>query len=372
MIAAAPCAAQSGASIAISAGNATDITGTGSSALTVAPSITGGDALSSRSIGATATKFANDAWSAGLNAAFTARGKKSFLTPAIDIAATAATTSQKFSYAGADLVPSAELTVGGVRLFGGGRLGFAATSAAQALPAGPVGQIPNPDPKNASATAATVIGGLSFTAASSTGELTTVGYRAEGGRVAGRAHTDHVVSAAFGGSHLILSGAIGRRVTPLESMMHGTLGLTVPVAPSIALQLAAGKYPANAMLGTAAGKFVNAGISMSLGRKAGTMPAPAGVPRPGHGMTRIAIRARDARRVELGGDFTKWQLVPTTRADDGVWYADLALSPGDYRYAFRIDGKEWRVPEGVAAADDEFGGKSAWLTVRKDARSTSK
>jgi hypothetical protein len=55
------------------------------------------------------------------------------------------------------------------------------------------------------------------------------------------------------------------------------------------------------------------------------------------------------------------------RADNGVWYADLNLPPGEYRYAFRIDGKEWRVPEGVAAADDEFGGKSAWLTVSRPA-----
>jgi 1,4-alpha-glucan branching enzyme len=155
-------------------------------------------------------------------------------------------------------------------------------------------------------------------------------------------------------------------------MTHGSAGIAIPVAPAIALQLAAGRYPPNAMLGTAAGKFVNAGISMSFGRRGGAMPEPIGVPKPMYGMTRIAIRAKDATRVELGGDFNKWQLAPTTRAVGGVWYADLALPPGDYRYAFRIDGKEWRVPEGVAAADDEFGGKTAWLTVRKDARAASK
>ena len=59
--------------------------------------------------------------------------------------------------------------------------------------------------------------------------------------------------------------------------------------------------------------------------------------------------------------------IATTRADNGVWYVDLDLPPGEYRYAFRVDGKEWRVPEGVAAVDDEFGGKSAWLKVSRPA-----
>jgi hypothetical protein len=121
------------------------------------------------------------------------------------------------------------------------------------------------------------------------------------------------------------------------------------------------------MIGMAAGKFVNAGLTMRLGRGSPSLPAPAGVPAPARGYTRVAIRADDARRVEIGGDFNKWQLSPAIRAPNGVWYVDLALPPGEYRYAFRIDGKEWRVPEGVAAADDEFGGKTAWLTVERTA-----
>jgi 1,4-alpha-glucan branching enzyme len=79
----------------------------------------------------------------------------------------------------------------------------------------------------------------------------------------------------------------------------------------------------------------------------------------------VSISAADADRVELAGDFSKWQSIAATRADNGVWYVDLDLPPGEYRYAFRVNGKEWRVPEGVAAVDDEFGGKSAWLTVSR-------
>jgi hypothetical protein len=47
-----------------------------------------------------------------------------------------------------------------------------------------------------------------------------------------------------------------------------------------------------------------------------------------------------------------------------VWYADLKIPPGQYRYAFRVNGIEWRVPDGATAVKDDFGGKSAWLTVR--------
>jgi 1,4-alpha-glucan branching enzyme len=86
---------------------------------------------------------------------------------------------------------------------------------------------------------------------------------------------------------------------------------------------------------------------------------------PARGMTRVAIRAGEARRVDLAGDFSKWQPIAARRADNGVWYVDLDLPPGEYRYAFRVDGKDWRVPEGVAAVDDEFGGKSAWLRVSR-------
>ena len=46
-----------------------------------------------------------------------------------------------------------------------------------------------------------------------------------------------------------------------------------------------------------------------------------------------------------------------------VWFVDLNIPPGQYRYAFRVDGAAWKVPAGAAVVDDDFGGKSAWLTV---------
>jgi hypothetical protein len=55
-----------------------------------------------------------------------------------------------------------------------------------------------------------------------------------------------------------------------------------------------------------------------------------------------------------------------------VWYADLALPPGDYRYAFRLDGSEWRVPEGAVASDDGFGGKTAYVSVARRSTTVSR
>jgi 1,4-alpha-glucan branching enzyme len=88
--------------------------------------------------------------------------------------------------------------------------------------------------------------------------------------------------------------------------------------------------------------------------------------------TRLSIRAPEATRVELAGDWNDWKPVPARRAANGVWYADVALAPGEYRYAFRVDGGAWRVPEGAVISDDGFGGKSAYVTVaRGSARHTT-
>jgi hypothetical protein len=359
-----PCAAQNVASLAINAGSATDVTGAGSSALTIAPSFTRVSALSSATLGASATKFANDAWSASVATAINGRASERAITPVVDIALNAATTSYDFSYASADLVPSIEAKAGKAKLFVGGRLAASGTSAA-APGASPV---PIPGTRSTSSqTATTAIGGASFSTVANSGEVATLGYRAEAGIVARARQVEHGVSASVASSKMVIGGSLGLRERVSERSSYGMATVGLAVSPAVMLQLSAGSYPSNPMFGTAAGKFVNAGFSMRLGRRAGELPAPSGVQAPAPGTTRISIRANDARRVELAGDFNQWHPIVAARAANGVWYADLKLPPGEYRYAFRIDGKEWRVPEGVAAVDDEFGGKSAWLTVSRPA-----
>jgi hypothetical protein len=368
IVAALPCAAQTAGSIAVNAGTATDVTGVGSSALTIAPSLTRASGSSSTTLGASATKFANDAWSAGFAAALSGRASTRIVTPVIDLSLTGATTSYDFSYASADLVPSLEVNAGRAKFFGGARLSAAGTSEAMPTPLGP---IPGETRSATSRTATTAVGGVSFSALTS-GNVASVGYRLETGVVAGASQTDHGISGSIAGSRMMLAAVVGRRARAGTVATFGSATFGIAVMPSVMLQFSAGSYPSNPMFGTAAGRFVNAGLSMRLGRRAGSMPAPSGVRPPAAGRTRVSIRASDARRVELAGDFNQWKPVTATRADNGVWFVDLDLAPGEYRYAFRIDGKEWRVPAGVAAVDDEFGGKSAWLTVSQPASTVSR
>src|SRR5688572_28316224 len=93
-----PAGAQTAASIAVNAGSATDITGVGASALTVAPSFTRVEGLSTSSISASATKFANDAWSAGIGMPFRGRASAAAVAPVIDLSLSGATTSYDVSY----------------------------------------------------------------------------------------------------------------------------------------------------------------------------------------------------------------------------------------------------------------------------------
>jgi 1,4-alpha-glucan branching enzyme len=121
------------------------------------------------------------------------------------------------------------------------------------------------------------------------------------------------------------------------------------------------------MTGVAAGRFINAGASFRLHAAQRRMPQPVGVGAPRAGETRLSIVARDAERVEVTGDFTNWTMKVAKRTSNGVWYLDFAIPPGQYRYSFRIDGEEWRVPAGAQVAGDDFGVKTAWLTVRGSA-----
>ena len=126
-----------------------------------------------------------------------------------------------------------------------------------------------------------------------------------------------------------------------------------------------GRYASNRILGTPGGAYATAGISWAFGgERAWSTPVPSRTPRPAPGLTRLAIRAPAARSVEAAGDFNEWTPVSARRAENDVWYVDLRIPPGRYRYAFRINGSRWRVPDGATAVDDGFGGTSAWLVVQ--------
>jgi hypothetical protein len=80
----------------------------------------------------------------------------------------------------------------------------------------------------------------------------------------------------------------------------------------------------------------------------------------------FVLVAPQAASVSLVGDFNDWDPArsPMQTAHGGVWATVVPLAPGRYRYAFLVNGVEWRADPGAPAAkDDEFGTPSSVVTV---------
>ena len=71
----------------------------------------------------------------------------------------------------------------------------------------------------------------------------------------------------------------------------------------------------------------------------------------------FVLHARDARSVSVVGDFNDWdpRATPLTRTGDGVWSAVVRLRPGTVRYAYLVDGTEWRADPHAVTSHEEFG-----------------
>lgn len=83
--------------------------------------------------------------------------------------------------------------------------------------------------------------------------------------------------------------------------------------------------------------------------------------------TEFVLYAPQAREVLVVGDFNGWgstgavKLKPTT---DGTWRAQIKLNPGQYQYAFVVNGKQWLAdPGAMRQVDDDFGRKNSILLV---------
>lgn len=79
----------------------------------------------------------------------------------------------------------------------------------------------------------------------------------------------------------------------------------------------------------------------------------------------FVLVAPQAASVSLVGDFNDWDPARAPmRTADGVWATVVPLAPGRYRYAFLVNGVEWRADPGAPRAmDDEFGAPSSVVTV---------
>jgi hypothetical protein len=85
----------------------------------------------------------------------------------------------------------------------------------------------------------------------------------------------------------------------------------------------------------------------------------------GSDLLQFVLVAPHAASVSLVGDFNDWDpgRSPMQTAQ-GVWATAVRLAPGRYRYAFLVNGAEWRAdPNAPSARDDEFGTPSSVVTV---------
>jgi hypothetical protein len=75
--------------------------------------------------------------------------------------------------------------------------------------------------------------------------------------------------------------------------------------------------------------------------------------------------APQAASVSLVGDFNDWDPARSPmQTAQGVWATVVRLAPGRYRYAFLVNGVDWRAdPAAPSARDDEFGTPSSVVTV---------
>jgi hypothetical protein len=356
-------------SLAVAGGSATDVRGITSHAVTVAPSVIfTPDPRAALSFGLNGTRFDNSQWAAGGTAATALRspiGAHAAFT--FSGSASMTRTSYDFSYALADVVPAIEVNAGAVGGYVGVHGSAATTSATtetQTAP-GPFGGTPLVNRSTASQSRALrgALFGGSVRIPSAADETMIAGVREEHARIDSMSYVDRSVSLVSTSGRLSIGGSLGLRNERGSRSTFGNGAMSISVNPAVAIELNAGAYPANHLVGTPAGRYVNIGLSLRTSSAAPNTPSAAGVPAPLAGVTRFAIRDDAANRVELAGDFTNWKTIAARRASNGVWYVDLRIPPGQYRYAFRADGSAWKVPDGVAAVDDDFGGKSAVLVV---------
>ena len=153
---------------------------------------------------------------------------------------------------------------------------------------------------------------------------------------------------------------------------------------SVAAHVAFGEFLGDPLRGAVAGRYVSAGLRVTLLQGGSTVRAaeerlrsevrlpfllPPDAPElllgnAPVGVRTLTIRGVSADRVEVAGDFTDWEPVTLTRVRGTAWKLPVVLGPGVYRLNVRIDGGPWQVPRGATPQRDEFGGLVGLVVVR--------
>lgn len=353
------------ASLGVMGGNASDVTGATSAAVSLSPALRyqaePGLALT---LGGNGTRYQNGQWALGGSGQLSLTTRmSSWLRFALD--GTGSVTTTSFSYSGASLeaAPRLQVGTGPLTAFGGyaGAAGSFSTGSAGPRSFGPfAGNLSTTQTRQSHGPFFGAVVRLTPAYARVAALLSA---REVDRSIETERFTDRSATLLIAGGPARLDATLGYRHAPDEQRTFGGVSLNIMLAPQVAFAAAAQSYPSNPLTGTAAGRAITAGLVLHFGLHRPAPPQPSEVAPVAASHTRLTIAAPDAHRVEVAGDWNGWHPQPAVRAQNGVWYVDLALPAGDYRYAFRIDGKTWRVPRGVTQMDDPFGGKAALVRV---------
>ena len=78
----------------------------------------------------------------------------------------------------------------------------------------------------------------------------------------------------------------------------------------------------------------------------------------------FTLVAPQASSVSVVGDFNDWKPTPLVKNGAGAWEARVRLAPGQYNYAFVVDGSRWVAdPRAPKNAVDDFGSPNSVVTV---------
>jgi hypothetical protein len=109
--------------------------------------------------------------------------------------------------------------------------------------------------------------------------------------------------------------------------------------------------------------------SLATGPTPRVAPVDTRLARDAKGLTtvQVVLRAPDAQRVSVVGDFNGWDDGADAMTRDpvsGLWSHTLTLRPGRHVYAFVVDDSVWmRDPRSPEAADEDFGRPGSVLLV---------
>jgi len=205
-------------------------------------------------------------------------------------------------------------------------------------------------------------------------------------------YTDLQASMRYKTGRMELGFTAGTRAGEVAAAVGGTtrawgsVSVTNWLHSNVAMVASAGSYPVDFTQGYPGGRFATVALRFAVSggtKERGSTTArvsrelmmgqeqarASGVTELAVGSTdgnqrTIRVRAREAQRVELAGDFTAWRPVLLNRDEDGWWSTTLSIEPGTYQMNVRVNGGAWIAPPGLTTVADEFGAVVGVLPIK--------